>query len=99
MDDSAFPIIIGTFFGGLVLYAIMNSLVRSPGASLRHKFQELGTIQGRTLHQIIAVVGPPNSRSVIGNGRVVCQWMATGYHVALIFTDDICDGISHEYAA
>jgi hypothetical protein len=25
--------------------------------------------------------------------------MATGYHVALIFTDDICDGISHEYAA
>lgn len=82
-----------------MLYAIMNALVRSPGASLQHKFQKLGTLRGRTIHSIIAEVGPPNSRSVVGDGRVVCQWMATGYHIALIFTDDVCDGVTHEFAA
>ncbi|MGA2281505.1 MAG: hypothetical protein ABSG80_14515 [Verrucomicrobiota bacterium] len=99
MDDDFIPILIGTLIGGFVLYAIINALVRAPGASLQSKFQQLGTLRGRTLSSIIAEVGPPNARSVAGDGRVVCQWMATGYHIALIFTDDVCDGVTHEFAA
>ena len=91
-----FPLII---IGGIVFYAFIHMAVRSQGASLNQKFHSLGDMRGRTMEDIIAVVGPPNSRSTVGNGRVICQWIQSGYHIALIFTDDICDGISHEFAA
>jgi rRNA maturation protein Nop10 len=99
MDDDFIPILIFTTIGGFVLYAIIGALVRAPGALQQHKFQNLGNLRGRTLNSIIAEVGPPNSRSAAAGGRILCQWIAPGHHIALIFTGDICDGISHEYAA
>ena len=84
---------------GLVLYAVINELVKAPGRSLQRKFVSLGNIKGKSKNQIISVVGPPKSFSAAPNGKTLCQWMATGYHVALIFNGDICEGITHEFRA
>mgnify|MGYP003964036481 CR=1 FL=1 len=39
-----------------------------------------------------------SKRKVIRDTNVLLQWMATGYHIALIFENDICQGVSHEFA-
>lgn len=89
---------IGPFLGGLVLYVVINALVRAPGANLSSKFAKLGTLQGGTYNEIISAVGAPNSISHNANGKV-CQWIQTGYHIVLLFDDnDICLGVSHESA-
>jgi hypothetical protein len=44
MDDDFIPILIGTFIGGFVLYAITRAVVLSPGATMRRKFQKLGSL-------------------------------------------------------
>lgn len=99
MDDDFIPMLLFTIVGGFVLYAITKAMVRAPGISLHRKFQKLGTLKGQHIATIIVAVGKPNSRSVAGDGRIVCQWISTGYHIALIFTDNICDEVTHEYAA
>jgi hypothetical protein len=97
MDDPL--IFIGPLIGGLILYAIISVVVRSPGALLRHKFQAIGTLRGRSFNAIVASVGPPSSRSAASNGRTLYQWMATGYHIALIFDGDVCEGVTHEFSS
>jgi hypothetical protein len=96
MDDPL--IFIGPLIGGLILYAIISVVVRSPGSFLRTKFQSLGTLRGKSFQTIVASVGPPTSRSGAANGKTLYQWMATGYHIALIFDGDICEGVTHEFA-
>lgn len=89
-------IYIGPLVGGLILYAIIHAVVRAPGSSLNSKFVELGTLKGKTLEEIKAKVGAPNSVSYKGTTKV-CQWMQTGYHIVLIFDEnDICQGVTHE---
>jgi hypothetical protein len=84
---------------GLVLYLVIHAGVRVPGQTLQHKFQALGTLKGLSEAQIIAAVGAPRSRSAMQGGYLL-QWMATGYHIALIFdTQGICGGVSHEHSA
>lgn len=87
--------------GGLVLYLIMKVLVRAPGAALNSKFTSLGILQGKTYQEIAAKCGAPNavSSKALDDGSVVTirQWMATGYHIVLLFDEkDICLGISSE---
>lgn len=83
--------------GGIIWYLISSSMVRAPGAILNDKFVKLGVLKGKTYNEIVAACGAPSSRSPMGNGTTLCQWMATGYHIALLFdADNICLGISHE---
>jgi len=84
---------------GLVLFAITSALVRAPGRNLGAKFVKLGQLKGKTKTEIIAAVGPPNSTSATTGGRTVCQWMATGYHIALLFDGEMCEGVTHEFSA
>ena len=71
-------------------------LVTASGRVLKYKFEQLGIIQGKTLAEITAVVGLPNSISAISEGKILRQWQATGYHIALLFdSNDICEGITH----
>jgi len=85
------------FIGGLIIYVIIKAVVRAPGASLRTKFQMLGVLKGKTLSEIVAKVGQPNSVSVGAEGVRIRQWMATGYHIVLLFDEnDICLGVSSE---
>ena len=74
--------------------------VKAQGRALQKKFVELGTLKGRTKAEIIAAVGNPQSVSARAGGGTLLQWLATGYHIALIFdADGICQGVSHEFAA
>lgn len=91
-------------FHWLLIASLLVPVVFAIGAaastsSVKTKFANLGVIAGKTRSEIYAAVGPPNSISSIGPGKEVLQWQVTGYHIALIFTGDICDGVSHEYAA
>jgi hypothetical protein len=99
--DNMFVVLIFVLIGGFVLYAIQSSLVKSPGNSLNQKFVSLGTLQGKTFMEISAVVGLPQSvSSSIGVDKqpiIIRQWMATGYHIVLLFdSNDICLGVNHE---
>lgn len=98
MDDGAIFFLIGPLIVGLFLYGIMGATVRSQGALLQKKFLALGTLHGQSFNTIVASVGPPSSRSAIRNGKILYQWMATGYHIALIFDGDVCEGVTHEFA-
>lgn len=64
---------------------------------LQSKFQNLGVLTGKTRAEIEAVVGPPNSISSVAGGKILCQWIETGFHVALLFKDDVFEGVTHEY--
>jgi hypothetical protein len=70
-----------------------------PGRNLALKFKSLGNdISGKTLNEIVAVVGPPNAVSSMAHNQMLYQWQATGYHVALIFdADQRVIGLSSEY--
>lgn len=84
-----------TTLGGIVFYAITQSSVRASGVSLSNKFVSLGDLRGKTLDEIVSVVGEPNSTTALGNGQVLVQWQATGYLIALLFDENnICLGIS-----
>lgn len=82
--------------GGLVLFGLISALVKASGHNLNAKFAQLGELKGRSRLEIEAVVGPPNAVSAIAEGKSVCQWMQTGYHIALLFNGDTCEGITHE---
>ena len=68
--------------------------------TLQQKFFSLNPLRGKTRLQIEAVVGPSSSFSAMAHNQVLLQWIETGYHVALIFSDNtpnaICGGVTHE---
>jgi len=86
------------FCGGIALFGVMHMAVRAPGAMLRKKFQAQGNMTGKSLEEIVAACGPFKSQSSLANGRTLYQWMATGYHIALIFENNKVLSISHESA-
>lgn len=95
-------IFIGTSIAGFIGYLILSALTKAPGSVLQSKFANLtkdtgGVIAGKTYDEIVAACGAPSSVSSTGDGGKLCQWMATGYHIALIFdAENVCSGISHE---
>ena len=92
-----FLIFVAPVVGGLLLYLLIRAIVRGPGSSLHSKFVKLGTLRGRPLKEITSVCGEPNSVSVTKDGNTVRQWMATGYHIVLLFDkNDICLGVTSE---
>ena len=78
--------------GGLLLYALTTVTVRAPGKVLAAKFASLGNMTGKTYAEIRQVVGVESSvsRKVMDDGSVVTirQWMATGYHIVLLFDQE-----------
>ncbi len=93
---------LGTSLLGLLGYALMSAFVSAPGSVLQTKFANLtkdtnGTIAGKTYAEVVSVCGNPSSVSPTGDGGKLYQWMATGYHIALLFVEnDVCISISHE---
>ena len=79
------------FVGGIIWYLMLQA-----------KFANLtkdtnGVIAGKTYQQIVAACGAPSSVSPAGDGGKLCQWIATSYHIALLFdANDVCTGITHE---
>lgn len=89
-----------TWIGGIFGFIAIYMGVRLPGTVLKRNFIKLGNFGGMTYEQIAAVVGPCNSETptVMGNGDsvIVRQWIRTGYHISLVFKDNICIGKNHE---
>ena len=65
------------------------------GKRLQKNFQGLGVLAGRKRAEIEQVVGAPQSISTIGD-QLLLQWMQDGYHISLLFKDDVCQGVQHE---
>ncbi|MBQ8508810.1 MAG: hypothetical protein IJ493_02775 [Clostridia bacterium] len=87
---------VGGIFVGLAIFFG----VRLPGALLRDRFVSLGDFGGMTYEQISKKVGRCNAESftvdATGESIVVRQWLAPGYHISLVFKNDLCVGKNHE---
>ena len=76
------------------LAAAYAGAVRS--SALRRKFEALGKIPGRPQEEILRHVGEPHKRVKLGANREALEWRRINFHVALTFTDGVCDGIAWE---
>jgi len=92
--------IIGLMFVLVAIGAIAGIVRGMSAAALPSKFVSLNPLAGKSRSEIEAVVGPPNGISSTVGGKVLCQWMAGGYHIALIFDgreqESRCEGVTHE---
>lgn len=90
------PWLLGAILLGGVITAAKKS---AQGAELQQKFVGLGNLVGKTKDEIIAAVGPPNSLSSMGDDSTLLQWQTQGYHIALLFRGELCEGVTHEHAS
>jgi hypothetical protein len=88
---------IGIAVVGSVFFALQQQAVTQPGRALAKKFAELGTIAGKSKQEIIEAVGQPTSFSALAENQTLLQWQAIGYHIALSFTGEVCNGVTHEH--
>lgn len=87
------------FLGVGALFAAQSHYVSQPGRDMARKFAKLGTLSGKSKEEIIASVGQPSSFSALAEGKSLLQWQATGYHIALRFDGEVCEGVTHEFLA
>jgi hypothetical protein len=64
---------------------LSDSGIVSSGRELHARFKSLGDMSGKTLDDVVSVVGPPSSGSSVAFGHTLLQWQETGCHVALLF--------------
>ena len=81
------------------LPALWGAAVWAEAHSFKRKLYRLGHLAGRTKDEIIFAIGLPNSFSAVDGGKELLQWQRTGYHIALLFANGICEGATHEYNA
>ena len=79
METVIFPLL-----GGIVLFFVIQVIVKMPGRALQSKFQSLGNMKGMSKSEIIQKCGNFKSIKHIEGGSV-CVWMATGYVISLVF--------------
>ena len=85
---------IAAFLAYALVASILIALVyAAKSVRLQNRFRQLGTLKGRTLQDILNVAGKPSHRSRINAQREVLEWRRVGFHIALTFTDDVCDGV------
>lgn len=95
MKDSGF-----IFFILIPLIPFIFALLRAATTeNVQNEFQRLGTLKGKSKREIILSVGPPNSVSALSHGKSLLQWQRNGYHIALIFDGEICEGVTHEHSS
>jgi hypothetical protein len=82
------------FVLGLVIYLGVMAGTEVPAMVMRRKFRKLGEVEGRNRLEILSVVGQPHSETTDGEGKTLCQWITSGYHVALLFDGDRCERIA-----
>lgn len=63
----------------------------------------MGSLRGRPMFEITAVLGSPSSVGATGDGGSLVQWQqvsaySQSYHFAMIFDAyGVCGGVTHEY--
>jgi len=95
-------LVVGSFIYGLATYG-------DPGIQHANK---LGDVRGKTLQEIVDVIGLPQSYSRTGAARLLVQWINRGTHAAMLFqfkgdgdsgdvdgnrSKYVCMGITHQF--
>ncbi|MFC5496510.1 hypothetical protein ACFPOE_03110 [Caenimonas terrae] len=62
---------------------------------LQNRFKRLGPLRGRGLDEIVKFAGQPSHRGRLDTHREVLEWRRVGFHVALLFTDGVCEGVEN----
>ena len=87
---------VGTFLTILVyvlVASIMLAFIYSlKSLRLQNRFKRLGVLDGRSVEEVVKFVGEPSHRSRLDAGHEVLEWRRVGFHIALRFTDGVCDG-------
>jgi hypothetical protein len=89
-----------TTFATLVVYALIASILIAlvyavKSVRLQNRFRQLGVLKGRTLQEILKFAGEPSHRARMDAHRELLEWRQVGFHIALTFTDGVCDGVMH----
>ena len=84
----------------ILLYALVASAMLAfiytlKSLRLRKRFQHLGTLPGRSIAEVLQLVGQPSNRSRLPSGREILEWRRVGFHIALSFSHGVCDGVEH----
>jgi hypothetical protein len=95
VDGGAIAVV--ALIGAFVAVIVVPFAFRAPGRALRSRFVALGSVKGRRRREIVKAVGEPSQETPLPDGKVLLQWRATGYHIALAFEKDgRCIGVTHE---
>ena len=91
-------------FLSLVLYALAASLLLAfiytlKSLRLQNRFKRLGALRGRSLDEIVKFAGKPSHRARLDSQHEVLEWRRVGFHLALRFTDGVCDGVENVAAS
>ena len=62
---------------------------------LQKRFKRLGALRGRSLDEIIKFAGKPSHRARLDSQHEVLEWRRVGFHLALRFTNGVCDGVEN----
>ncbi|MDP3619127.1 MAG: hypothetical protein Q8R63_04975 [Ramlibacter sp.] len=87
-----------TTFAALLAYLVVLSIMIAficavRAARLKNRFKRLAPLTGRSLDEILKAVGKPGHRSRTAPNREILEWKRVGFHIALAFTNNVCDGI------
>jgi hypothetical protein len=82
-----------TLLGYLVaLTAVLAIVYAAKAVRLQNRFRRMGKAEGRTLDEVVKLLGPPSNHTKLPTGREILEWRRVGFHHALSFTNGICDG-------
>jgi hypothetical protein len=79
----------------LVISVLLALIYAAKSVRLQNRFRRLGVLKGRSLQEILKFVGPPSHRVRTAPNRELLEWRRVGFHIALAFTDDVCDGAEY----
>lgn len=78
---------------GLVISILLALVYAAKSVRLQNRFRRLGVLPGRSLQEIVKFAGEPSHRGRMAPNRELLEWRRVGFHIALTFTDDVCDGV------
>ena len=83
----------------VVVVALIWAWIDNTKPGLIH-MNKLGVVTGKSLDDIIEIIGPSNSQSSNINNSTTHQWIIPGVHLVLLFdSNNICLGITHQFVA
>ena len=80
----------------LVVSVLIAFIYAMKSARLQNRFERLGVLKGRSLDEIVKFAGKPSHRAAMAANRELLEWRRVGFHLALTFTDGVCDGVAHQ---
>lgn len=102
-SGSFMPIILGLLLGCFFGYFVAGLIGANASSLLQKKIQEMGTLRGKTLDEIVASVGAFSSMTPCTitdrhneQGKIY-TWNSDNYEIKLLFgADGICVGVNKE---